>query len=192
MRAARTFTYLVPNWPPQGPPSLGIALESTDGIAPQRAAMGSLSGTMRRRRARMGSVLNVSALIPTGQVYAGYPVGTVSLSSDELGNPVPQDVNGNTLSYTNPQTGLTGTSAADTQPGLLDQAGALLSGTLAAGQSAASAAKYAVWGIAGLGLYMIYKEAQTPEGRRRFGNQVKNTATGAVRAGGAVAKAAIL
>ena len=212
MRPARTaLSYTVPNWPPQGPPSPGVALSASAGILnepPKRAgSMGSLSKAMRRQRMRMsgamgdiaqpatvtGNTIQVSSVIASG-MYAGYPTGTVTLGGGaaDVGIYTPYDVNGNALQYVDPTTGVAGNNYSDTQPGLIDQASSLLSAGLGAGQKAATAAGYFAWGAGALILYMMYKESQTPEGRSRFGSQVKNTATGAARAAGTVAKAAIL
>ena len=180
MRIPIDLNQTVPNFVPQGPPT------------PLRGGMGSLARRGRRmgRASGMGAIVQVGSTIASGP-FQGYPTGTVYLSSDELGNPIPMDASGNVLEYVLSD-GTPGPTPGSSSPGIFDQVGNVITGGLNAVNQAEKAVSIGIWVGLGLLAYVVYKEAETPEGRHRLGNQAKNTATGAAHAAGSIAKAALL
>jgi hypothetical protein len=147
-----------------------------------------------RLRGRMGD--NV---IATGTEMVGVPMIYTLQSNGDILTP---NSNG---TFTDPATGLsydpngnqiTAAQAGSnvyTAVGNAVAGGANLVSSLEnAGTQTANAGSVVVWGLAGLVLFMVFKESQTEEGRARFGRQVKNTASGAAHVAGTAAKAALL
>lgn len=186
MNVGIALNQTVPTVPPQGPPE-GQPF-------PSRAVrrMGGLGSCGRRGgRSRMRG--------PLDDVAAG-----VGYTTDANGNLV--DANGNIIE-TAAQIAAANSSGGS---GLISQVAAIpgqittltttgLStlNTVAADvgqgvQTLTNVGTAMLWGGGAILLYMLWKESQTPEGRARFGSQVKNSATGAARVAGSAAKAALL
>ena len=132
----------------------------------------------------MGAALTLSYTDPgLGDIYTDGTNAYVAQAGGVYSNTVTGalvDINGNPV------------AAPAGSENIFTGASNAISAVESAAAGVATASKYVAWGLGALVLYMVWKEAQTPEGRGRFATQAKNTATGAAGAIGGAAKAAIL